>query len=286
MTDARPLVRSLLNAFVMAARADLCLSFPRERLDDAWPDVPLLLLPAPLTSTTISLWHVRTSFWNGAEAFFSRGGVLYVSCSADVAIPEMDGILGCRLADRVPGGGPALLRFVRSWGPFGSGDELELPRGDGSLAQRGVVLRASDAETVAVDAEGRAALVVARRGAGTAVTCAYPVETLLAAVPDAHRPDDRSWGLYAGLAGLTLGDERPACTDPDVTLGDLRGPSGGLVAVTNHADRAVAGAVRLPSGVRSAELVAGSGSSPADLDERDVRIELEPFGATVVAWRS
>ena len=34
---ARP--RSLLNAFVLAARADVPVAFPRERLDDAWPDV-------------------------------------------------------------------------------------------------------------------------------------------------------------------------------------------------------------------------------------------------------
>ena len=38
--DIRPLVRAWLNAFVLGARAGLTVSFPRERLDDIWPDVP------------------------------------------------------------------------------------------------------------------------------------------------------------------------------------------------------------------------------------------------------
>src|SRR4029453_14271446 len=39
--DVPPLVRAWLNAFVMAARAGLSASFPRERLDDVWPDASL-----------------------------------------------------------------------------------------------------------------------------------------------------------------------------------------------------------------------------------------------------
>jgi hypothetical protein len=285
MTDAKPLVRSMLNAFVMASRADLSLSFPRERLDDVWPDVALLLLPAPLASTTISLWHVRTSFWSGARDFFGRGGVLYLSCSADVAIPEMDDLAGCRLADRAPADRPAVLRFVRAWGPFGVDDELLLPEGDGTLASRGVRLRASDAETVALDADGAPALVSARRGSGTAVTCAYPIETLLAASPDAHGPDDRSWGLYAGLAGLVDTGSNASSGHPDLTLGELRGPRGGLVTATNHSDRPVAATIQLPDGARDAELVGPDGASSVQGADGGAPLDLGAYGATVLAWR-
>lgn len=285
MTDAGPLLRSLLNAFVMASRADLPTSFPRERLDDRWPDSPLVLLPAPLASTTISLWHVRTSFWSGARDFFGRGGVLYLSCSADVAIPEMDELAGCRLAERAPADRAPMLRFVRPWGPFGDGDQLPLPPGNGTLGTRGVRLRASDAETVAVDGDGVPALVHVRRGSGAAVICAYPVETLLASRPDAHGPRDPSWGLYAGLAELVDRSNGAGQDHPDVTLGELRGPGGGLVALTNHADRAVSTIIRLPGDARRADLVgpgAGIGLDPSD---GAVPIELEPYGAAIVTWR-
>jgi endo-1,4-beta-mannosidase len=285
MTDAKPLVRTLLNAFVMAARADLPVSFPRERLDDAWPDEPLVMLPAPLASTTITLWHVRTSYWRGAKDFFARGGVLYVSCSGDVAIPEMDEVLGCRLVDRAPLGEPAVLRFVRPWGLFEAGEEWVLPAGDGELASRGVRLRASDAETVAVDADGRPALVLATRGSGYAVTCAYPVEALLAAVPDAHGPRDVSWGLYDGVARLLGRPDAAGCGHPDVTVGELHGPAGGVVTATNHSGVEARTTVRMP-GASAVERVRPDGRSGVDVGADGVAIELEPFGAAVFEWRS
>ena len=286
MTDASPLVRSSLNAFVMAARADLSVSFPRERLDDVWPDVPLMLLPAPLASTTIGLWHVRTSFWSGAPAFLDRGGVLYLSCSADVAIPEMDELAGCRLADRASLDRAPVLRFVRPWGPFSEDAELELPRSaTDDLASRGVRLRASDAETVAVDADGNPALVLASRRSGTVVTCAYPIETILAATPDAHRSDDRSWGLYAGLADLVRTPSAASCEEPDVVLGELRGREGGVIVATNHSGSNIASKLRLPEEAARAEIVDTAVTSDAELNDGAIPLTLEAFGASVVAWR-
>jgi hypothetical protein len=285
MTDARPLMRTLLNAFVIGSRADLSIAFPRERLDDVWPEARLVLLPAPLASTTITLWHVRSSYWRGARDFFARGGVLYVSCSADVAIPEMDELAGCRVADRAPIEPAHVLRFVRPWGPFASGEELAVPGGDAALASRGVRLRVSDAETVAVDGDGRPALVVARRGSGAAVTCAYPIETLLAAMPDAHGPGDRWWGLYAGLSALLADSGHAGCDHPDVTVGELRGPAGGLVTVTNHSTAHVAATVRMPQ-ARGVRHVGRDRTSNAELEDGYVAVELEPYDAAVFDWRS
>lgn len=282
--DALPLVRSLLNGFVMAARAGIPVAFPRESLDEAWPDVRLLLLPAPLASTTITLWHVRTSFWNGAGDFFARAGVLYVSCSADVAIPEMDDLAGCRLGDRAAGGRRAVLRFVKPWGPFAPGDVLTLPPADGTLATRGVHLRLTDAEPVALDADGEPAMVVATRGSGRAVTCAFPIEALLAAVPDAHGPDDRSWGIYAGLADLAEARGPVLAQHPEVTTGTLLGPEGALTAVTNHGPDPVDAALRWPGGVRRAAVAGPGGRSALSVEEDAATVTLHAYGAAIVVW--
>ena len=110
--DPRLLVRGWLNAFVLAARAGVAVGFPRERLDDAWPDTRLLIVPAPLTTTSSTLHHLRTSFWRGAADHFARGGSLWLSVSADAALPEMAELAGCHLADRVPADRPGVLRFV------------------------------------------------------------------------------------------------------------------------------------------------------------------------------
>ena len=49
---------------------------------------------------------------------------------------------------------------------------------------------------------------------------------------------DRSWGIYAGLA--TLAGIPQVTGHPDVTAGELRGPSGTITVLTNHGSAAVA----------------------------------------------
>jgi hypothetical protein len=273
----RPLVRAWLNAFVLASRAGLATGFARERLDDAWPELRLLLMPAPLASTTTSLWHVRTSHLRGAEAFHARGGTLYLSLSADVAIPEMLELAGCSIADRAPASETCVLRFVEPWGPLRRGDELALPAAPGDIHTRGMRVKVGDGRVVAVDDDGGPALVVAARGAGHTVTCAHPVELLLAALPDGHaRAGARWWALYAGLADLAGAREDAWAAHPDVASGVLRGEAGGLVALTNHGDADVTTDVALPAAARR---VGPDGEEPIDGG-----IALAAHDAALVVW--
>jgi hypothetical protein len=283
--DAAPLIAGLLNAFVLGARAGIPISFPRERLDGAWPDAPLVLLPAPVASTSNTLHHLRTAVWSRAEEHLARGGTIYVSCSADVAVPEMERLLGARITDRAPAAMPAVLRFVAPWGPFVAGDELELPPGDGSLATRSATLRAAaGSEVVALDGNGDPALIVARRGSGHAVTLAHPLELLLARTADAHGTGDRTWGVYAGLAAVADAVPAASVDHPDVTTGVVTGPSGGLVTVTNHGPQPLRVPLRLPAGAHDATSVEPDGARPLDLDAGSVPLDLPAYGAAVVAW--
>jgi Cellulase (glycosyl hydrolase family 5) len=281
--DALSLSKGWLNAYVLASRADVPVAFPREAPAGAWPDVPLLLMPAPLATTSTTLHHVRTDFWAGAQRFFDAGGTLWISCSADVAIPEMETLAGCRTADRAPLDRPSLLRFVRPWGPFREGDRLELPGPpDRSLRTRGVRLALAGADPIAVDVDDEPALVVDERGPGHAVTFAFPVELLLADTPDAHGPDDRTWGLYAGLAELA-GARGPTWTDdPNVVAGTLLGPRGGLTVLTNHAPDPVDLALHLDVDPAGVFRIDRDGEHDASLDA----IHLEAHGAAIVGWET
>jgi len=288
--DPKPLIRSLLNAFVMAGRAGLSVGFPREALDDAWPDAPLLVLPAPLATTSISLWHLRTSYWHGAEEFLARRGSLYVSLSADAAIPEMAALAGCSIADRAPADRAPVLRLVEAWGPFLPGDELALPPWDGTLGTRGVRLRLADGDVIAVDGDGNPALVRASRGSGHVVTCAFPVELLLAAVPDAHGASDRSWGLYAGLADLVAVTNPSAfagvarSTHPELQVGTLWGDRGGVAVTTNHSATTVEAPLRLPPDASLPRIVDGDGEHAMGMEGGAVLLRLAAHGAAIVAW--
>ncbi len=278
--DVKPLVRAWLNSFVLAARAGFAVGFPREALTGDWPDVPLLLLPAPLTTTTCSLWHVRTSFWQRGARFFERGGTLYLSCCADTAIPEMLTLAGCRVVDRAPVRPYDVLRFVEQWGPFAPGDELSLPGGLSDLTHRGVRLECADARVIAVSADGAPAVVAAERARGHVVTSAFPVELLLATIPDAHGTADRAWGLYAGLADLAGARDDAGVDHPDLTTGALRGAGGGTVVITNHSGTPVRTSLRLPPGARDATIVSPARRSPLE----DADVSLEPYGALALTW--
>ena len=287
--DPRLLVRGWLNAFVLAARAGVAVGFPRERLDDAWPDTRLLIVPAPLTTTSSTLHHLRTSFWRGAADHFAGGGSLWLSVSADAALPEMAELAGCHLADRVPADRPGVLRFVRSWGPFAPGDELGLPDGDGTLATRWARLAVDDGEVVAVDPDGGPGLVLAARGSGVVATCAAPVELLLANAPEAHGPGNRSPGLYAGLISRSAVREPAGVDHPDVTTGTLAGPAGGALVATNHGASDLRITLRLPAEATTTRTFDGRGAHPLATEaagaELAAEVELPAHGAILVGWR-
>ena len=287
--DPRCLVRGWLNGFVLAARAGVAVAFPRERLDDAWPETRLLIVPAPLSTTSSSLDHLRTSFWRGAGDHFARGGSLWLSVSANSALPEMAKLAGCHLADRVPADRPGVLRFVRPWGPFADGDELELPDGDGTLATRWARLAVDDGQVVAVDADGGPALVVVERGSGVVATCAAPVELLLAAAPDRHGPGDRCPGLYAGLIALAGIREAAGVDHADVTTGSLSGPDGGALVATNHGTGDARISVRLPVEATAIRAFDHRGAHPLAAERAGAdlatEVDLAAHGATLIGWR-
>ncbi|MEU7896144.1 cellulase family glycosylhydrolase [Nonomuraea sp. NPDC049152] len=273
--DVKPLVRSWLNAFVLAAGAGMSVAFPRERLDNAWPDARLVMLPAPLASTTNSLWHVRTPYWEGAR---DHTGTIYLSLSADVAIPEMAELSGCSIVDRAPAGDTVELRFVEPWGPLRPGDALTLPAADGDLTTRGVRLALADpdARVIAVDAGGSPALIVHRQ----TVTCAYPVELLLARIPDGHRRFPRWSALYQGLADLA--DARDEAWATNVTSGALFGEAGGMLVLTNHRPEPVDAVLHLPEKAGARQVLSPDGPTPLTGDA----VRVAGHGAALIVWDS
>ena len=280
--DVKPLVRAWLNAFVLGAQAGLSVGFPREGLDDVWPDLPLLLFPAPLTSTTSSLLHVRSSFWSGAEAFHAAGGTAYLSLSAESAVPDLVALGGVRVAGRAPVRETITLTVVEPFAGLVPGERITLPAGYDDLHRRGVRLDVVDASVVAVDDDGRPALTVVARGAGRCVVCAYPIELLVAAAPDAADATDASWRLYGALRQLAQLTPPLGLTHPALTTGELHGPDGSLVVVTNHGDEPVDADLAPQPGVRLESWPLATSSFDAPVR----RLSLAAHGAALLGlWR-
>lgn len=282
--DVAPLVRGWLNAFVLAARAGLSVDFPREQLDGSWPTTPLVLAPAPLTATTDSLLHLRTSTWSSALSYVQTGGSLYLSCSAETAIPELAELAGVSIADRAPVASEVRLTFVAKFGDLDVGEVLVIPSGSKDLHLRGVCLDVTDAQVLAVDSRGLPALTRATRGRGSVTVCAYPVELLEAEVPDAHSPQETLWRLYRAVADAA--GVRPLATadHQDLVCGVLTGPQGGILTVTNHSPGTVDAPLRLPVGAHHLADALNGSAIPDDTPPTGRRLTLAPFGAAVVTW--
>ncbi|MEO8094274.1 MAG: cellulase family glycosylhydrolase [Pseudolysinimonas sp.] len=263
--SVKPLIRGLLNGYVMAARSGMSVGFPRERVSSS-SAAPIILAPAPLSSTTTSLLHVEPEFWTDALARVTAGAVLYLSLSSESAIPELVHLAGVEIVDRAPVHDELRITFTANCGDVKSGAVVAMPDGQSDPHLRGVELAVFDAEVVALTADGRPAITVARRGSGSVVVCAHPIELLRAEFADAHESDDLSWLVYRAVAGL---GGRAREHHPATSRQDLRGPHGGVSVVANHSGEPVDVQVEAPW--------AGTGQSP-------VVLTVGPYGFAIHPW--
>jgi len=245
--DVQPLVRGWLNSFVLATRAGFSVEFDREWLDGSWPNSRLVLVPAPLTTTSNSLVHLRTNTLSGARDLHERGGTLYLSCCAETAIPELRKLAGVEITDRAPVGSSVVgFNMIADFGALSPGDRIAFTGVSPEPNHRGVLIDTDGAEVLAVDDAGNAVLTRARFGEGQTILSTYPVELLLATQPDAHGVRDQSWKLYAALA-QNADALAPARVDhPDVGSHLLTGPTGGILIAVNHCPVKVSAPLVLP----------------------------------------
>jgi hypothetical protein len=76
-----------------------------------------------------------------------------------------------------------------------------------------------------------------------------------AVISATRRAEDRTWGLYAGLAELAGATDPFAVPHPDVTAGALHGPNGGLIVLTNHGPARLDVPIKAPEGAVPGSLI-------------------------------
>jgi hypothetical protein len=91
------------------------------------------------------------------------------------------------------------------------------------------------------------------------IVCAYPIELLVAEIPDAHGDADGLWRVYR-LVREVAGVEPPVELDsPQLTRGVLRGPRGGILVATNHGREDVSVPVKISDSAKTVESVTAIG---------------------------
>jgi len=272
-----------LSAFILARQAGLKADFPREHGE--WEKRPIVLLPSPLTSTgTPFLTHVHSDFYERARKYVEAGGFLYASLAADAAVPDMEALFGASLVDTAIVS-EVTLRMVAPMGTLKPGDTFRFPVPGTGPRYWGSLLDVKGGTVVAVDQEGRPALVTHALGAGKTLLSAYPLETYLATTPSAFETADETHRVYEAFREW-VGVKPLVHTDqPSVEAVALRGASRGYVVLVNHSAerRRVTVTATLP--IRALRRLTPAGAKDLPVQGSTWQTEIEPYDGVVAEWR-
>jgi endo-1,4-beta-mannosidase len=281
-SDNQWLMGSLLNSFVLAHRAGLKADFPREYSD--WNKRPMLLMPSPITSTNSYLIHVHSDFYEKAAKYVKDGGALYASVAADAAIPNMESLFGARLADTVIVS-EVTIKMTESFGDLKPGDTFHYTVPSANPRYWGSLLEVKGGKVIAIDQDGRPALVVNSLGSGKTLLSAYPIEAYLAAEPAIFEKAENTHRIYeafrewAGIKPIFRTDQ------PSVEVASLNADHRGYVVVVNHSSQPYKVTLSTSLPVRSLSRITPEGRSPLPVAGSNWTMDMGPNEAAVVEWQ-
>lgn len=257
-------------------------AFPREY--DDWQKYPMLMLAAPLTSTDTALVHVHTDFWAKAKAYLENGGVVYASVSADAAIPGMDEIFGARLVDGAPAR-EVTLKIVTPFGGLKPGNTFTYSASPDAMNQWTATLEVGSGQVIAVDQDGRPALVAHSLGRGKTLLSAYPIEYYLANQPAAFEGKDATYRIYQALRDWAGVKVTVWTDDPSVEAAALNAKDHGYLVVVNHSAQTKQFSIGTALPVRTLSRVSADGNLTVTHQPSGWPLELGPYDGAVLDWK-
>lgn len=237
--DRSHLFSVLRQAYIAAKEADLPVGLTRER-DGIAEDCRLYLVPSTkqLTAPTFRLLErlaaagavVYTSYCHGTHG--SQRGPWYANLNAMFGVEHQ---LRYGLVDPLEGD-EVKLTFRRRFGTIEEGTTLSFPVAGTEHSRAYLPVRPAGAEVVAVDQDGRPAVLRRSVGSGSLVLCTVPIEHFAAATPRVN--PEPTYRLYDALAALA-GVRRPVTVDdPRIAAGTLRHRDGRrFVFLVSQADQ-------------------------------------------------
>jgi hypothetical protein len=271
-----------LSTYVLARRTGVKAAFPREYAD--WQKYPLLLLPSPLTSTQSMMVHLHSDFWGKARSYVENGGILYASVSGDAAMPEMDSLFGARLVDLIPVR-DVTLKVVAPFGNLKPGDTFTYSASSDGPAQWGAALKLNGGQVIAVDQDGRPALVAHQLGKGKTLLCAYPIEIYLANQPSAFERKDQTQRIYQSLQEWAGIKAMVSTDDPSVEASALNAKDHGYLVLVNHSGQSKQVSIQTSLPVRSLSRVMADGKQAVAHQQQGWPLQLDPYDGVVLEWK-
>ena len=278
------LMSSALTSFILAHRAGLKSDFPREYGN--WAKRPMVFMPSPLTSTSDPfLVHVHSDFYEKAKKYVEGGGFLYASVAADAAIPDMESIFGARLVDANPVS-EVTLKIVAPMGDLKPGETFHYSVPGASTRSFGALLEVTSGKIIAVDQDGRAALVANSLGSGKTLLSAYPLENYLASVPAVFEKPEATHRIYEAFREWTGVKPLFRTDQPSVEVSSLNADKRGYAVLVNHSWQPYEVTVSTALPIRSLSKITPEGPQALKLDGSGWKMDIGAFEGAVVEWRS
>jgi beta-galactosidase len=274
---------SALSTFILARRAGMRADFPRELSD--WDKRPMLFLPSPLTSTGDRfLVHVHTDFYEKARAYVENGGFLYASVAADAAIPQMESLFGARLVDTVTAS-DVTLKVVSPLGNLKPGDTFRFKVPAATPRYWGSELKVIGGTVIAVDQDGRPALIAHQLGKGKTLVSAYPIESYLAASPSVFESLETTQRIYEAFREWTGVTPVVRTDQPSVEASALIGNHFRYVVLVNHSADAKNITLTTNHPVHALRLITPEGPRDLPLTGSAWKMDMDPYATEVVEWK-
>ena len=277
------LMGSLLSTFILARRAGLKVDMPREYTN--WETRPIVLLPSPLTSTDINLVHVHTTFWEKAYQFVSNGGALYASLCADAAIPEMAALFGASLSDHLPVE-EVTIRMIADFGGLHTGDAFQFHTDPTDLRNWQATLDIFDGQVIAVDQDGRPALITNKLGSGKTLLSAYPLEHYLAVTPASFETAETTYRLYRAFRKWAGVEPLFSSDNPVVEVAAINGVDHGYCILVNHNQKLQSVLITTSIKFDSAVLITSDGKHTIHLNQNSWEIEIPAYDGVIIEWKN
>ncbi|MBR7834721.1 cellulase family glycosylhydrolase [Actinospica durhamensis] len=269
---------TLRQAYVGTRLADLPVGIARESAGIE-PGAKLYLVPSTKQLLSPTWYRLAELAEGGATVYVSYTGGTHLN-QRGPWYANINSLFGVRhklrygLIEPVPEDGP-VFTFTQPFGSFAAGAQVRFPAGTGG--GRGMLpVEAVDAEVVAVDGEGRPALLLRRVGTGAVVLCTYPIEQLAASTPEVNPDPTRE--IYDALARIA-GVERPVVVEDRYVAADVLTHTDGSswAWLVSQADHELTVKPVLGKGLRLGEAV-----TPDTAVDAQGTVTLGPFGVAVV----
>jgi hypothetical protein len=153
------------------------------------------------------------------------------------------------------------------------------------MNQWGAKLQVGSGQVIAVDQDGRPALVAHSLGRGKTLLSAYPIEMYLANKPLAFEGEDATFRIYEALREWAGIKATVWTDDPSVEASALNASNHGYLVLVNHSAQPKHVTIHTSLPVQTLSRITADGTETVTHETSGWSVQLDPYDGAVLDWK-